>query len=152
MNFAEIQCITVEEWLKKRINHQDVFDLLITLCRVVTYANDPEIQSAGATLSQLQMAIFGRGVIYLDEGWQTLVNGLISEALKAKVRINIGKRITSVKEAVIATSTSTTTMPSWRIYLSDGSSKLTSTLVIAGSPADVQSLFKDMKPISLACS
>jgi hypothetical protein len=46
MNFTEIQDITVEEWLKRRIHHRDVFDLLITLCRVVTYANDPEIQSA----------------------------------------------------------------------------------------------------------
>ena len=75
MNFNKIQSITLEEWLKNRIHHRDVFDLLITLCRIVTYANDPEIQSAGSTLSQLQMAIPGR-VIYLDGGWQTLVNGL----------------------------------------------------------------------------
>jgi len=65
MNFNEIQSVTMEEWLKKRIHHRDVFDLLITLCRIVTYADDPKIQSAGSTLSQLQMAISG-GVIYLD--------------------------------------------------------------------------------------
>jgi phytoene dehydrogenase-like protein len=147
VNFREIQDITVEEWLKKKIHHRDVFELLITLCRVVTYANDPEIQSAGATLSQLQIAISGAGVIYLDGGWQTLVNGLISEALKANVRINTGKRVSSVKQAVIDTSTSTTTtMPLWKIHVSDGSSILTSTLVLAGSPADVQGLFRDSKP------
>jgi hypothetical protein len=123
MNFTEIQDITVEEWLKRRIHHRDVFDLLITLCRVVTYANDPEIQSAGATLSQLQMAISGGGVIYLDGDWQTFVDALMLEALKARVRINIGKRVTSVKEAVITTSKSTT-MPLWKIHVSDGSSNI----------------------------
>ena len=146
MNFTEIQSITIEEWLKKRIHHRDVFDLLITLCRIVTYANDPEIQSAGSTLSQLQMAISG-GVIYLDGGWQTLVNGLISEALKAKIKIYSGKRVSNVKEAIIDSATATeTTMPLWKINFSDGSSILTSTLVIAGSPTDVQGLLRDSKP------
>ena len=146
MNFNKIQSITLEEWLKNRIHHRDVFDLLITLCRIVTYANDPEIQSAGLTLSQLQMAISGR-VIYLDGGWQTLVNGLISEALKAKVRIYSGKRVSNVKEAIINSSTSAeTTMPLWKINVSDNSSILTSTLVIAGCPTDVQRLFRDSNP------
>ena len=48
MNFNKIQSVTLEEWLKNRIHHRDVFDLLITLCRIVTYANDPEIQSASS--------------------------------------------------------------------------------------------------------
>ncbi len=146
MNFNEIQSITIEEWLKKRIHHRDVFDLLITLCRIVTYANEPEVQSAGSTLSQLQRAIFG-GVLYLDGGWQTLVNELISEALKAHVKIYSGKRVSNVKEVVIDSPTSAEiTMPLWRINVSDGSSILTSTLVIAGSPTDIQGLFRDSKP------
>ena len=146
MNFNEIQRISTEDWLKKRIHHRDVFDLLVTLCRIVTYTNDPEIQSAGSTLSQLQMAISG-GVIYLDGGWQTLVNGLISEALKARVRIFSGKRVSNVKEAIINSSISAETiMPLWKIEVSDGSSILTSTLVIAGSPMDVQGLLGDSKP------
>jgi hypothetical protein len=37
-------------------------------------------------------------------------------------------------------------MPLWRINVSDGSSVLTSTLVIAGSPTDFQGLFRDSKP------
>ena len=149
MNFNEIQSVTIEEWLKKRIHHRDVFDLLITLCRIVTYANDPKIQSAGSTLSQLQMGISG-GVIYLDGGWQTLVNGLISEALKAKVRIYSGKRVSNVKEAIINSKSGA--MPLWKINVSDGSTILASTLIIAGSPIDVQGLFRDSKPDLLSYS
>ena len=152
MNFNEIQSVTMEEWLKKRIHHRDVFDLLITLCRIVTYADDPKIQSAGSTLSQLQMAISG-GVIYLDGGWQTLVNGLKSEALKAKVRIYSGKRVSNIKEAIIDSSTAAeTTMPLWKITVSDGSTILASTLIIAGSPTDVQGLLRDSKPDLLSYS
>ncbi len=146
MNFNKVQSITIEDWPKMRIHHRDVFDLLITLCGVVTYANDPEIHSAGSTLSQLQTAISG-GVIYLDGGWQTLVNGLISEALKAKVKIHSGNRVSNVKEVIIDNSTSAeTSMPLWKINVSDGSSILTSTLVIAGNPTDVQGLLIDSKP------
>jgi hypothetical protein len=59
---------------------------------------------------------------------------LISEALKAKVRFNTGKRVSNVKGAVIESST-LVTMSSWKIYVSDGgsSSILTSTLVTVGS-------------------
>lgn len=152
MNFNEIQSVTMEEWLKKRIHHRDVFDLLITLCRIVTYADDPKIQSAGSTLSQLQMAISG-GVIYLDGGWQTLVNGLKSEALKTKVRIYSGKRVSNIKEAIIDSSMAAeTTMPLWKITVSDGSTILASTLIIAGSPTDVQGLLRDSKPDLLSYS
>jgi hypothetical protein len=72
---------------------------------------------------------------------------LISEALKANVRIYSGKRVSNVKEVIIDSLTSgETTIPLWRINVSDGSSILTSTLVIAGSPTDVQGLFRDSKP------
>ena len=50
-----------------------------------------------------------------------------------------------MKESVINTPMSTP-MPSWRIYVSEDSSILTSTLVIAGTPADVQRLFGDSRP------
>lgn len=148
MNFNEIQRISTEDWLKKRIHHRDVFDLLVTLCRVVTYANDPEIQSAGSTLSQLQMAISG-GVIYLDGGWQTLVNGLISEALKARVRIFSGKRVSNVKEAIINSSISAETiMPLWKIEVSDllGDSKPDLLSYIDGKRTE-----RRINPVRAAC-
>ena len=43
--------------------------------RIATFANDAEIQSAGSTLSQLQI-VYAGGAVYIDRGWQTFVNGL----------------------------------------------------------------------------
>ena len=72
---------------------------------------------------------------------------MISEALKAKIKIYSGKRVSNVKEAIIDSATGAeTTMPLWKINFSDGSSILTSTLVIAGSPTDVQGLLRDSNP------
>jgi hypothetical protein len=50
INFAETQHISLQHWLHEKIHHHDVLDLIQTLSRVVTCANDPDIQSAGTTL------------------------------------------------------------------------------------------------------
>ena len=110
--------MSLQDWLNEKIHHRDVLDLVQTLSRVVTYANDPDIQSAGTTLQQIQIALSG-GVVYLDRGWQTLVDGLLAEAQKAKVRIITGKRVVEVKHNV--NSSTITSSPSWRMYASDGS-------------------------------
>ena len=61
-------------------------------CRVATYSKDPNAQSAGTALDQLQLAA-SAGVLYLDKGWQTIVDSLMTEAQKAKVDVVTSKRI-----------------------------------------------------------
>ena len=142
INFAEIQHISLQHWLHEKIHHRDVLDLIQTLSRVVTYANDPDIQSAGTTLQQIQIALSG-GVVYLDRGWQTLVDGLVAAAQKAKVRIITGKRVVELRHNLSSsTITSLTSSPSWRIYTSDGSALSGSTLIVTGNPRDVYELFR----------
>ena len=78
--------ISVAAWAAAHVRHRPVADLLRMLFRVSTYANDPERMSAGAAIRQLQLA-FARGVLYLDGGWQTLVDGFLERAREAGVRI-----------------------------------------------------------------
>ncbi|MHB1889888.1 MAG: phytoene desaturase family protein, partial [Acidimicrobiales bacterium] len=49
------------------------------LTRVATYAGDLDLVSADAAVSQLQLALEGN-VVYLDGGWQSLVDGLVAAA------------------------------------------------------------------------
>ena len=81
-----IQHISIREWLETEIRQPEVRQLISALFRVSTYANDPDVMSAGAALAQFQMAV-ASNVYYLDGGWQTLVNGLRSTAEKAGVKI-----------------------------------------------------------------
>jgi phytoene dehydrogenase-like protein len=53
--------------------------ILITLLRLSTYIDAPDQISAQAAIDQLKLA-FG-GVMYLDHGWQVLVDGLAARAL-----------------------------------------------------------------------
>src|SRR5690606_19324799 len=46
--------VTVGEWLDGNLPNRDAQALLLTLIRLSTYANDPERQSAGAAIAQLQ--------------------------------------------------------------------------------------------------
>jgi phytoene dehydrogenase-like protein len=150
INFAEIQDVSLQDWLDEKIHHHDVLDLVQTLSRVATYANDPDIQSAGTTLYQLQIAL-SEGVVYLDRGWQTLVDGLLAAAQKAKVRIITGKRVVEIKHTIDSSTTrSLTSSPSWKIYTSDGSRMSGSTLIITGNPLDVYKLFRHDKPYFLS--
>jgi phytoene dehydrogenase-like protein len=96
INPEYIQDISLEDWINKNIHNADVKDLVKMLSRITTYANDIETQSAGATITQLQIAFAG-GVIYLDGGWQTLVNGLTAAAQDAGVKILTGKRVIRIE-------------------------------------------------------
>ncbi len=90
------QGVSVREWLERSVRHSSVRALLQALVRVSTYANDPARQSAGAALAQVQMALAG-GVLYLDGGWQTLVDGLRRTAAAAGVGIVTGARVAAVE-------------------------------------------------------
>jgi phytoene dehydrogenase-like protein len=80
---------TVREWLSGHIRHPDVRALVEALFRLSTYANAPETMSAGLAVRQLQLAL-AHGVAYLDDGWQTLVEGLRARAEEHGARLRTG--------------------------------------------------------------
>jgi len=84
------------EWVESRATHSDVRNLLLSVCRLTTYANSPERISAGCAIKQLQMAL-SNGVLYLDGGWQTLVEGLRQAAEREGVVIRTGARVDSIE-------------------------------------------------------
>jgi phytoene dehydrogenase-like protein len=91
-----IERLSLREWTESEIRHPDARRLFQAFIRVSTYTDDPERQSAGAAIAQLQLAL-ASGVLYLDGGWQTLVQGLRDEAEKEGVKIIIGERVKAVE-------------------------------------------------------
>src|SRR5207302_2054070 len=83
---AAIQHETFASWLDGNVNDAAVRGVLEMLVRVTTFTNDPDRQSAGSAIEQLQLALRGN-VLYLDGGWQTIVDGLRTAALQSGVRI-----------------------------------------------------------------
>ncbi|HEV7694608.1 MAG TPA: FAD-dependent oxidoreductase [Hyphomonadaceae bacterium] len=64
------------------------------ISRVSSYANAPGVVHAGEMLEQIRRAF--KGVIYLDGGWSTLVEGLKHAAREAGVEIRVGAGVERV--------------------------------------------------------
>ncbi|MBV8968377.1 MAG: FAD-dependent oxidoreductase, partial [Verrucomicrobia bacterium] len=88
--------IPLAQWLEEQVKHEQARELVEALARVSTYANAPALQSAGAALRQIQIAL-GAGVLYLDHGWQTLVDELRRIAVEAGVLVTVNQAVHEVR-------------------------------------------------------
>ncbi|MEK7426545.1 MAG: FAD-dependent oxidoreductase [Actinomycetota bacterium] len=69
--------VSFRDWLSYADLPRDGELLVEMLARVASYTNAPEMVSADLVVGQMQMAL-GRGVRYLDGGWQSLVSALVA--------------------------------------------------------------------------
>ncbi|MFL6511817.1 MAG: phytoene desaturase family protein [Nitrososphaera sp.] len=154
IDFSQLESVTEQEWLDKNIHDINDAEIIKTIFRLNTYANDPDIQSIGPVLHQIYVGSRA-GVMYLDGGWQTLVDGLLTVAKNANARIVMGKKAISVKR---------TDSSGWQVLLSDKTQVSAKIVVIAAGPMDAYSLFddkerpevlsraaKEAKPVRLVC-
>lgn len=126
INGNRLMDVSVREWLDQTLSHAEVKDFVLAAFRVATYTNAPDLVSAGAAIEQLKKA-FDTSVLYLDGGWQTLVEGLREAAVRAGVIIETEARVDAVtRDATGAVE---------GVRLADGRLIETSTVLIASSPA-----------------
>ena len=123
-----ISHLTVREWLDREFRHPDVRRLVQAFFRLGSYANDPERQSAGAALAQFQMAL-KEAVVYLDGGWQTLVEGLRAKAEAAGVKIVSKARVARIERGQ-------QTKRVIGVRLADGAMHAASSVIVSASPQE----------------
>ncbi len=92
---APLMSTTLRAWLESAVQRPEVRDVLAALVRVSSYSNAPDLDSAGAALDQMRRAI-SANVYYLDDGWQTLVDGLATAARDAGARVFCGAGARSI--------------------------------------------------------
>jgi phytoene dehydrogenase-like protein len=154
MDFSQLEGVTVQEWLDKNIHDINDAEIIKAILRLNTYGNDPEIQSIGSALRQIYVNSRA-GPMYVDGGWQKLVDGLLTVAKNANARIVMDKKAISVKR---------TDSSGWQVLLSDKTQVSAKIVVIAAGPMDAYSLFdekerpevlskaaKAAKPVRLVC-
>jgi len=140
LDAAAIQHQPLATWLDANLPDSSARRLLEMLVRVSTFTNDPERQSAGAAIEQLQLALNGN-VLYLDGGWQTMVDGLHRAAQAAGVRIEFNAHVVALERRDGRTIDA--------VQLADGSVLRASAAILAGTPADVESLL-ECRPLTAA--
>jgi phytoene dehydrogenase-like protein len=138
---SELMGVSVREWLDSHISDQVVKEFLMAVFRVATYTNAPDMMSAGAALEQLQMA-FDKSVLYLDGGWQTLVDQLMRLATDAGVIIETGTKIDAVERDAAGAVRA--------VRLNDGRGFFSPAVIIASSPQVAVSLVERGRETSLA--
>jgi phytoene dehydrogenase-like protein len=94
-NPAQFAAMSARQWLDANITRSRVRETIEALLRLATYCNSMEMINAGAALNQLRLAM--RGVIYVDEGWQKIVDALHSSAVAAGVNFVTSSRVVRVK-------------------------------------------------------
>lgn len=95
LNAADFAAVTVSEWIADSANDERAGEMLHALIRLATYANRPDQLSADVAIAQMQAAL-GPGVLYLDGGWQTLVDQL---AATPGVHVQTGDGIDALPDA-----------------------------------------------------
>ena len=128
---AAIQRETLASWFDAHVADPGVRGLMEMLVRVTTFTNDPERQSAGAAIEQLQLGVRA-SVLYLDGGWQTIVDGL------RRTAVDSGVRIIQAAHAVALERSAERVVEAVR--LADRTAIRASSIVLGGGPADVDAL------------
>jgi phytoene dehydrogenase-like protein len=99
LNPHAFQGLSWQEWLERHVRTPRVRQLLSVVVRLNTYAHAPAILDAGLALKLLKEK---PRVSYLDDGWQTLVDGLRQAAQQAGGKIVTGARVEAIEQEGIA--------------------------------------------------
>jgi phytoene dehydrogenase-like protein len=136
---AAFASLTVRRWLEQQVRHSDVREMLEAFVRLATYSNAPQRQSAEAALSQFRLG--SQGVIYLDGGWQSLVDGLLARVREAGVDLRARAAVAGVEAH-----------PALRVRLADGTSLPAEAVLVAADPATASRLLPRSEVLSRAAA
>jgi protoporphyrinogen oxidase len=83
---------SMRQWIERQNVNERVGQLISALTRLTTYCADLDLLDASGALRQIQLGLKA-SVLYLDGGWQTVVNGLLEKARSLGVKIVTGNGI-----------------------------------------------------------
>ncbi|MES9683588.1 hypothetical protein ABWK22_11820 [Gottfriedia acidiceleris] len=132
VDLEEINHISLEEYLNRKITSRRVKNLILAFIRVSTFTSNSELISAGVAIGQLRSA----KVMYINEGWQSIVNDLIKKANQLGVTI----------QNSIVVSKITGSYPNINLILKNDTRINTSCLLSTFNPIDLVKLIEE--PIS----
>ncbi len=86
--------VTLREWIDARMSDTRARRVLEALVRLATYTDLPELESAAAALTHMKVAM--HGVLYVDDGWQKIVDSMHRAAISSGVHFVSSSRIVGV--------------------------------------------------------
>ncbi|AUS08290.1 dehydrogenase [Laceyella sacchari] len=130
--------ISFLEWAEKTIQDPMARHIFYALCRTTTFANDPDHQLAGATIKQLQRGL-KENVLYVDGGWESIVNSLRDQAIATGVTLLNRQTATQIEQSGKI----------YRLHFADGAMLEVPFVIVTVGPAQTCRLVKDAERTSL---
>ena len=87
---------SVQQWIDGTSRRSDVRAVLALLARISTYCGDLDVLDAAAGVAQMVQA-FTHGVVYLDDGWQQLVDELQQLAAARDITLHTRAKVTVIE-------------------------------------------------------
>lgn len=87
--------VSLRDWAERQIRDPMVRHIFYALCRTATYSKELDHQLAGPVMKQVQRSL-GSGVLYVNGGWQTIVDQLREQAVRAGADVMNGKHVTEI--------------------------------------------------------
>ena len=151
---GEMNAMSVREWVERELRDPTVRSVFYALFRTGAFTHSPDLVTVGPALRQVRRAFRKRGVLYVQGGWQSIVDQLREQAVRAG--------------AVVAGSTAVEAIGHEdgevrRLHLSGGETVEVGFVVAAVPPAETCRLVRDAertslkiwkdqaKPITVAC-
>lgn len=132
---------TFSQWVEQVSPSKPVQSILLLLGRLSTYSNAPDRVSAKIVVSQLQSVM--KGVLYLDGGWQTMIDQLHNKAVMQGVEIRSHKTVKQVVPLL------TKHEKAFQISLSNGENISTKNILSTTSPLELLNMLGEHAPQSM---
>ncbi|MDO7907742.1 FAD-dependent oxidoreductase [Paenibacillus sp. JX-17] len=144
-----LSSITLQAYLESRISSLRVRHIVLALVRLSTYCDAPELLSAGAAIEQLRQG----GVIYVDRGWQSIVNQLIERAQRLGTSFLNHSQVLEVSGStpnMTVTLKNGTQLAARNVISTAGPSEMLAFLNPALSTAEA-AIYQNLIPVRAAC-
>lgn len=139
LNVNDIAAVSLRDWAEKEMNNPMVRHIFYSLCRTATYTSDPDHQLAYVVLEQVQSSL-KCGVLYLDGGWQSIVDQLQVQATQLGVSLLHHKNVVEIEHigGIVQ-----------KIVLADGEKIDVESVVSTLAPTEMQKLIRNADSASL---
>lgn len=96
LNIYSIPEVSLKEWVDSEIPDPMVRHIFYSICRLTSYTNAPTLQLAKPVLKQVKRSLHA-GVLYVDGGWDTIVQKLKTQAEARGVEIVSNKNVANIE-------------------------------------------------------
>ncbi len=130
---AALEHLSVQQWAEQTLRSPRGRALFYAAVRLTTYSNDPARQSMAAFARRL-LEGFSGGVLYLDGGWQALVDRLAQVATEAGALLHTNSSVERVSAGPQGA----------RVHLANGSTLDAATITLAVAPPVARALLAEL--------